>query len=225
MTGLLDPPATRRPDTTTRLLAAAGIAGAVLALLLVGGLHLLDPSVNPVRRTLSQYALGDLKILFDAGVLALAAGSAALLAAGVRSGLVPARSVAAAGFAVWVAALVVLVVFVKVDWSVGPTTGGLVHRWAGIVAFLALPVAVLALARRWWGTPAGRVFAPLAALTAAAALAWLSPFVLGAVLAPVTGTPWWRFVPIGLVQRGLAGTEVLAVLVVAAWVLSRRGRP
>ena len=36
-------------------------------------------------------------------------------------------------------------------------------------------------------------------------------------LRPLTGVPWWQFVPLGLVERGLAVTEVVAVVVMGAW--------
>lgn len=202
---------------SARLLGTLGVAGAVLSVLLIGAQHLADPSIDPVRSTISAYGLGGFTPLFDAGVLALAIGSACVLAGGVRSGLVPVRSAAAAGFATWVAALLLVVAFEKVDWSVGATPSGLVHLYAGLVAFVALPVAVGALARLRWG-PGWPV---LAAAAAVAALLWLSPFVIGVVSAPWTGVPWWRFVPIGLVQRGLALTEVVAVVIVALWVRTR----
>lgn len=45
-----------------------------------------------MRRTISEYALGEYRILFDAGVPALALGSVVVLGALVRAGLVRARS-------------------------------------------------------------------------------------------------------------------------------------
>ena len=51
----------------------------------------------------------------------------------------------------------------------------------------------------------------------AMALAWLAPILLGFVLRPLTGVPWWQFVPLGLFERGLALTEVATVVVMGAW--------
>ncbi|MEQ3550437.1 DUF998 domain-containing protein [Pseudonocardia nematodicida] len=238
---------------TPRLLGTLGVAGAALAVLLIGAQHLVSPDVDPVRSTISAYGLGGFTPLFDGGVLALAAGSACVLAGGIRSGLIAARSVAAAGFATWIVALVLVVAFEKVDWSVGATPSGLVHLYAGLVAFTVLPVAVLALAvpgvRRGataarvsaghaaadagpeavaGAVPArraaGRGWAVAAVLAAVASVLWLSPFVIGVFSAPYTGVPWWRFVPIGLVQRGLALTEVVAVVVIALWVRAENAR-
>jgi hypothetical protein len=49
------------------------------------------------------------------------------------------------------------------------------------------------------------------------ALAWLAPLLLGFVLRPLTGVPWWQFVPLGLVECALAITEVAAVVVLGWW--------
>ena len=77
------------PDPLTRLLAAAGIAGAAIVIVLVGVLHLLPETsgISPIARTISEYALTDVGWVFNLGVLALALGSLAVLAAIVRAGL------------------------------------------------------------------------------------------------------------------------------------------
>jgi hypothetical protein len=207
------------------MLALAGMAGAALAVLLVGGLHLVAPEVNPVRRTISEYALGPYKPVFDAGVLALAAGSAAALLGAVRTGLVAARSSAAVALTLWPVGLCLVVAFEKINWSLGPTPSGYVHRYASIVAFLALPVGLIALGRRWRRTPAGRRFAVFSTGLGVLAVGWFSPFVVGLLARPLTGVPWYRVVPIGFVERGLALTETLAVAVLAAWVYVGAARP
>lgn len=218
-------PAAPSPDRAARVLALAGMAGATLAVLLVGGLHLVAPEVNPVRRTISEYALGPYKLVFDAGVLALAAGSAAALLGAVRTGLVAARSSAAVALTLWPVGLCLVVAFEKINWSLGPTPSGYVHRYASIVAFLALPVGLIALGRRWRRTPAGRRFAVFSTGLGVLAVGWFSPFVAGLLARPLTGVPWYRVVPIGFVERGLALTETLAVAVLAAWVYVGAARP
>ena len=198
-------------------LVAAGVA-AVLAL------HLVAPEIDPVRRTISQYALGPWKPVFDAGVLAVAAGSAAVLAGLIGTGLVRWRSTPSVLLGTWSVLLVVVVAFEKIDWSVGPTPTGYVHRYASLVAFLLLPAAGLGVGRAWrddvrWGR--------LAAVTrwlGVASLAWLAPILLGFALRPLTGVPWWRFVPLGLFERGLALTEVATVIVLGLWA-ARAARP
>ena len=42
------------------------------------------------------------------------------------------------------------------------------------------------------------------------------PLLLGFALRPLTGVPWWRFVPLGLFERGLAA-EVAVVIVLGLW--------
>ena len=199
------------------------VVGGVVAVL---ALHVITlDEINPLRRTLSQYALGPWKPVFDAGVLAVAAGSAAVLAGLVRAGLVPLRGAAVSLLAAWSACLVVVVAFEKIDWSVGPTPAGYVHRYASLLAFVCLPVAALALGRAWrtdarWGR-----FATATCWLGAVALAWLAPILLGFVLRPLTGVPWWQIVPLGLFERGLALTEVATVVVMGAWVARAARHP
>jgi Protein of unknown function (DUF998) len=108
--------------------------------------------VGPVRRTISQYALGPWRVLFDAGVLAVAAGSAAVLAGLVGAGLARWRGTAAGLLAAWSGCLAVVVAFEKIDWTVGLTPTGYMHRYASLLALFCLPAA-LALGRPWRGHP------------------------------------------------------------------------
>jgi hypothetical protein len=208
-----------------RLAAAVGLVGTALAVVLVGLLHVLDADqVDPVRRTISEYALRDHGWVFDTGVLALAVGSVAVLVALVRAGLVRWPSSAAVGMVVWAAGMVAVVAFEKTNWSVGPSVGGVIHRYASLVAFLALPIATLVATR-------GRDGAAWPRLLAIAALTWLAATLSGVVLRPFTGVPWWQFVPLGIMERGLALTEAALVVALATWARSgaaaaaRRGRP
>lgn len=215
------PPAqpAEHPPLLAAALALVGLVGAGLSAVLVGLLHVIvDPAdVDPVRRTISEYALGEYRVLFDAGVLALAAGSAVVLIALVAAGLLRAASPASVLLATWSVALAVVVAFQKIDWSVGPTTGGYVHRYASLLAFICLPIAALLLARRWRRDPTWRRHAVWTGWLGAASLAWLAPILAGFVLRPFTGVPWWRFVPLGLTERGLAVTEVAVVLALGWW--------
>ena len=204
-----------RPAAAVRL-AAVGTAGVAMSVLLVTALHVIvgPARVNPLRRTISEYAFSEYDWLFNAGVLALAAGSAAVLVALVRTGLVPAASTAAALLATWSAALVLVVAFEKIDWSVGPSLGGYIHRYAGLLAFTSLPVAALLVARRWRADPRERRYATPTWWLALASLAWLLP-IIGWFVLRSTGVrvP----VPLGLMERGLALTEVAAVLALGWW--------
>jgi uncharacterized protein DUF998 len=151
-----------------RASVAIGLVGTALAVVLVGSLHVVYAGdVDPVRRTISEYALRDLGWMFDIGVLALAAGSVAVLVALVRAGLV---------------------------------------RWPSFAA-----VGMLMRA----GQPR---------LLAVAALAWLGAILSGVVLRPFSGVPWWQFLPLGIMERGLALTEVAVVVALAFWAGSRSVR-
>ena len=204
--------------------ALSGTALVAVGVLAVLGLHVVAVDVDPLRRTLSQYALGPWKPVFDAGVLAAAAGSAAVLAGLVRAGLVPLRGAAVALLAAWSACLVVVVAFEKIDWSVGPTPTGYVHRYASLVAFFCLPAAALALSRAWRGDARWGALARATWWLGVASLGWLVPILLGFVLRPLTGVPWWQFVPLGIMERGLALTEVAVVVALAIWAGSRSAR-
>ena len=92
--------------------------------------------------------------------------------------------------------MVAVVAFEKTNWSVGPSIGGMIHRYASLVAFLALPVATLVAARGRDGVglaPAG---------SRSTALAWLGAILSGVVLRPFSGVPWWQFLPLGMMERG-----------------------
>jgi hypothetical protein len=41
------------------------------------------------------------------------------------------------------------------------------------------------------------------------------------VLRPFSGVPWWQFLPLGIMERGLALTEVAVVVALAIWAGSR----
>lgn len=207
----------------TRLLAIVGIAGTCLAIVLVGALHLVPQTsgISPIDRTISEYALTEVGWAFNLAVVALALGSVAVVAALVDAGLTRAGSAGTLLGGLWAAALLVIVLFPKHNWAVGPSTNGHIHRVASIVAFLSLPVAVMLLTRR---RGAARRDPPRSALAAfwlaVLSLVWFSPLVGAMLLSPVTGVPWYRAVPIGLIERGLVLSEVLAVLALGIWSMS-----
>lgn len=213
--------ATRDPitgTTTARRWAAAGAAGTVLCLLAVLAMHLVAPwsRRDPVRRTISEYAVGAGGWAFDAAVLVLVASSVAITVALVRARVVPGRSAAVALLAVWCAGLALVVVFEKTNWSIGPSLSGTIHRYASLAAFLALPAAGLRVAR--WPVPGRRWLRGLSWT----AYACFVPIVVAIASRPFTGVPWFRAVPLGLLERGVALAEVAVVLLLA--LAASRGR-
>jgi hypothetical protein len=200
-----------------RLSAGLGFAAIGLCAVLFLLLHPLAVEVNPVRRTISEYALGEFGWMFDLGVIALAVGSLLVLFALVGAGLLGWYSSGAMALGLWSVTLLVVVAFEKTNWSVGPSVSGYIHRYASLAAFVALPVAALALARRWRRDPQFGGWAAGVRVLGWVSLGWLSTIFLGVFLRPLTGVPWWQFVPLGLVERGLALTEVVAVIVMGGW--------
>ncbi|HEY0450879.1 DUF998 domain-containing protein [Actinophytocola sp.] len=204
-----------------RTAALASVCSLVAGVVLMLALHVLPPTneISPVRRTLSQYALGPNKWIFDLSVLLIALGSALAFVVLVRERYVRPLSGPTVLGALWTLSLLVVVWFTKTDWTVGPSTGGTIHRYASVVGFVALPIAVLVIARavfpdsaRW--RLAARGFG-------VASLGLFGLIVVGVVRMAAGGGPWWLFVPLGLVERGIALTAVAAIAVVVLGVAVR----
>ena len=203
-------------------LANAGLGLLTLGSLLVLLLHVLPPSsqINPMARTISEYALGANGWMFDVGVLALAAGSMLVLAGLVRAGVVRALSGSSVFVTLWSAALAVLVFFEKYDFANGEHTGasGMIHRLASLVAFLSLPTAALlasrGAARR---NPSWRRPAALTRWAALASWATLSLLIYAVAQSFVTDVSWWRVFPLGGMERLIALAEIVAVFAMGSW--------
>lgn len=192
--------------------AIASVVTLLLGAVLMLALHVVPPTneISVVRRTLSEYALGPNKWLFDVAVLLVAFGSALGFAAMVRHRQVRPYSGTVVLGALWTISLLVIVAFTKTDWTVGPSVGGMIHRYASVVGFVSLPLAVLLVAHkvfpdrstwRW----AARGFAVMS-------LAWFGVILVGVVRMGMGYGPWWRFVPLGLVERAVALSAVAAIL-------------
>ncbi|MFD0200954.1 MULTISPECIES: DUF998 domain-containing protein [Saccharothrix] len=219
-----EPTPTRTP---TRFVALAGAAAVVLTVALVGGLDLyrLGESTRHLRRTISEYALGPYRWVFDTGVLLLVAGSVAILAVLVRHGVAKWNSVGAVAFGAWSVGLTLVVIFPKNNWAIGPSMSGSIHRFGSLLAFIALPIAATLLARPWrrdpvWGAHARWTFR-FGLLSALA----FTPILYAIGVNAVVGTSWWRVIPLGYVERVLVLTEVVAVLVAGAWAIAVAHRP
>lgn len=208
-----------------RSLALAGIAAVLVAIGMIGALHVTGPSaeLDPMRRTISQYALLESATMFNVAVVVLAAGSAATLLALIRTGLVAARSGAALALLLWSVGLAAVVYFPKHNWSVGPSVEGYIHRYASVVAFLSLPVAALLIGRRWGRSTRWRRQGMIASASGVAALLCFAPIAVAFVLHPFTGVPWWRAIPLGGVERLLALVEVATVVYLAYWSIRAAG--
>lgn len=206
---------------SSKVLAGLGSLGVLASLSLFGWLHVLAPSAEMdwMRRTISQYALMPEGWAFDSATLLLAAGSALILAALLRAGVLTTGAVVA--LALWVAGLVGVVWFEKHNWQSGPSISGDVHRVASVVAFLSLPVgALLAAGPRLRAGGAAR----WVAVGGVVSLVCFLPILWAVGSEPWTGVRWWRAIPLGGVERLLGLAEVVTVLLMAWWAAAADGR-
>ncbi|HUQ55869.1 DUF998 domain-containing protein [Lentzea sp.] len=201
-----------------RLAAAGGSLAVVATVAMVG---LLDLTVGSLRRTISEYALGDHRPVFDTAVLLLAFGSLAILAALVHRGLARWRSTGSVALVLWSVGLVLVVAFPKTNWAMGTNemSGG-IHRFGSMLAFVSLPIAVIALARPWmrhhvWGRHAR--WTMLSGLLSVVAF---MPILYAIAMGMVSDVRWWRVFPLGYIERILLIAEVGAVLVVGLWAVA-----
>ncbi|WP_027927398.1 DUF998 domain-containing protein [Amycolatopsis benzoatilytica] len=208
---------TVRADRRPALLSLAGIGALALGAVLMLLLQVVLPTneISATWRTISEYGLSDHKWMFDLAVVLVAAGSAIAFAVLRLQGRLP-RAAAVLG-ALWTAGLLVIVAFPKTDWanaaaSSGP--GGALHRAASVVAFVCLPVAVLVAARAAFPDQPRRRW--LVRALAIAALAWFAVIIGAIAVAALTGQHWWLLIPLGLVERGMALTELLALAALSA---------
>ncbi|MBM7415750.1 MULTISPECIES: DUF998 domain-containing protein [Nocardiaceae] len=203
-------------------LASLGLLSILLGAATVVVLDVVTALGSPshLRRTISEYGLGAQQWVFTAGVLLLAVGSGAVLVAAVRQSLLRASSVAAVAMTLWTVGLIAVVAVPKQDWSNDATLGlgGAVHRAGAAVAFVSIPVAVIALAAPWirsseWARHARRTFV-LGVLSVVA----IAPIGYALFVGMTTSTPWYRVVTLGHVERILVVVEVIALISLAWWV-------
>lgn len=200
-------------------IGVAGAVGAIAAVLALdatlGGQRVRGRELR--RATISEYVYTSGSWAFVVAVLTLAATSAALLVGLIRAGRVRWRSAGSVLMTLWVVGLVAVVAFPKHNWVTGPSASGTVHRVATLVAFVALPVAVLLIARGRSGT------ARAARWLAVIGMGWLT-VLFGAIAVGVfTDQSWWRLIPLGLVERGIAGFEVAALVALGLWLTRGSG--
>ncbi|MEU1685637.1 DUF998 domain-containing protein [Micromonospora sp. NPDC005707] len=186
------------------LLALGGIAlAAVLAVL--GHLEVND-NLSPWSLTVSDFAVSDRGGVIDTAMAVLAAATLVLLPALLRAG---AGRLAGALLVAWSAGLMAAAVVPTNEPGLPMDVAAYVHRYASVVAFLALPVGGWLLARRLGGRAAG----------------WVRGLVLTSLV--LAATMIWSAYPgdrllIGLVERLLILAEVALLAVVAATLAGRR---
>ncbi|KDE98872.1 hypothetical protein Y900_007900 [Mycolicibacterium aromaticivorans JS19b1 = JCM 16368] len=201
-----------------RALGWMGVFGSAFAIVAVlaldatlGGQHIRGGRLRAA--TISEYVYTSGGAAFVAAVLILAVASAALLHGLIRAGRVRLRSAGSVLMMLWVVGLLGVVAFPKHNWVTGPSASGTVHRLATLLAFVALPLAVLLIAR-------GRdVTVRAARWFTAVGIGWLAVLFGAIAVGVATGRPWWKLIPLGVVERGIAGFEVAALIALGLWLV------
>ncbi|MEV1016366.1 DUF998 domain-containing protein [Micromonospora sp. NPDC049801] len=185
---------------STGLLALGGIAVAAL-LTVIGHLEVND-DLNPWALTISDFAVSDRGGVIDVAMVVLALATVAVMYGLRRTGPPPGRA-AELLLVAWVAGLLLAAVVPTNEPGTAMTASAYVHRYASVVAFLALPVGGWLLARRPDLTPTARTLRALVVLSLAlsAAMVW-------------SAYPGDRLL-IGLAERLLILTEVAVLATVA----------
>lgn len=132
------------------LLAPLAVASIVLSLFPIVYLHVASVGqLSPISHTISDYIfVRNGTGLLAVTALSLAAGSVVLLIALFRAGL-PRRGLVAVLLALWSAGLAIATFF-PTDPTGTPTSfSGAVHRYAGAVMFVSLPLAGWLISRRF----------------------------------------------------------------------------
>ncbi|MGW5559088.1 DUF998 domain-containing protein [Micromonospora sp. NPDC003944] len=198
---------------STGLLALGGIALAAL-LTVIGHLEVND-DLNPWALTISDFAVSDRGGVIDVAMVVLALSSVALLYGLRHVGPPRPRSGRTAELLLgaWVGGLLLAAVVPTNEPGTAMTTAAYLHRYASVVAFLALPVAGWLLARRPDLTPAARTLRALVllSLALAAAMIW-------------SAYPGDRML-IGLAERLLILAEVAVLATIATTLTRPRPRP
>jgi hypothetical protein len=200
---------------STLSIGALAVGAALIALL---GVLPSSDDVSVLRQTISQYGLTSNSWLFNLAVLLVAAGSAAIIAVLRAQRRLPTSSMVLGSL--WTVGLLVIVAFPKTNWAIqgAGTVGGTLHRIASVVAFVALPIAVLCAAGAAFPDAPGR--RTLARVLGWASLGWFVAILAAVPVGMAVGGNWWELIPLGLMERGLAFTEVLALVALAAPVAS-----
>ncbi|MCM0678015.1 DUF998 domain-containing protein [Micromonospora phytophila] len=206
-----------RGTRNSGLLALGGIALAAL-LAVIGHLEVND-DLSPWSLTVSDFAVSDRGGVIDTAMLVLAAATAVLIPALRSTGRSPAAPPAARRkenrgrwaellLAAWTGGLLLAAIVPTNEPGLPMDTAAYVHRYASVVAFLALPVGGWLLATRLPG--AGRRVRGLAvaSLVLAAVMVW-------------SAYPGDRLL-LGLAERLLILTEV-GLLATVALCLVRSG--
>ncbi|MEU4254021.1 DUF998 domain-containing protein [Amycolatopsis sp. NPDC026612] len=210
-------PAPVRPRLRARLLVPGALAAFAGAVVLLAVLHVdrrLAP-LDPVSTMLSDYALSPGRGLWDGALLLTSTGSALLLVALYRRGLLanPALVVAKA---LWCVSLLAVAIFAKDPQGGAITATGKIHLYASAVTCLSLPIVGWALGRRHRDDPRWRRFATWSRRLALAAIPFYLPFIVPFAVNVILGGHL-PTVATGLVERLMMLLEIALLAVLGHW--------
>jgi hypothetical protein len=191
----------------SRRAAFAGMAllgAALTALLALIGQYGPDPSFSQISLTVSDYAVADRGGVTDSAMVAFGCSALALMLALQRP-----RRLISALLGLFAAAMIVAAL-APTDPGSHLTLTGLIHRYASVTAFAALPTAGLLLAGRF-----GQLAGAIRGLVAASSVFMLA--MLGS--ATLADRAW-----IGVAERLLLGTGVILLGVLAFGALRSAAR-
>jgi hypothetical protein len=194
---------------TWPVVGCVGVTVAALVALHLDGVGTVDPIVQ----TISDYvALPGGYSLLGVAALALAA-AVGLLGAGLRGWGLAAPGAPAALMAAASGGLVAAAVFPTNDpgTAAGPVAN--LHRVAGAVVLVTLPLAAWMIARRAVQSPAWRAAAPALTGLSIATAALSALFLLSNVPIVISGSP--IFAVLGVVQRVLYAVMLVLLLMIA----------
>lgn len=208
-------------NTPAIRLARLSLAGSLVFVACIVTLHFTQPSLSPIERAMSEYALHPTGWLFTLAVIALGLGALGLAAA-LRLSLPTAGSFLNLVLIALFGLAMIVTGFFPTD-PVDPaatdlvlTTSGMVHASAGLVAYLCLSIAAPRLSKAL-----GALYPPLAQIERLLAIAASIGFGLLMVtlflpVAPLLG----QASIVGLGER-IMGVPFLGWQIVAALMLIR----
>ncbi|GAB3144695.1 DUF998 domain-containing protein [Amycolatopsis stemonae] len=212
---LLSSPA--RPRLRARLLVPGALTTLATAMVLLVVLHLdrrLAP-LDPVSSMLSDYALSPGRWMWDVALVLTSTGSALLLVALYRRGLLANPALVGAKV-LWCVSLLAVALFAKDPQGGAITATGKIHLYASAVTSLSLPVVGWALGRRHRDDPRWRRFATWSRRLALAAIPFYLPFIVPFAVNVVLGGHL-PTIATGLVERLMMVLEIALLVVLGRW--------
>lgn len=201
-----------------KILLPFGFAVVVVAATMVIWLHVRPDwgGVNPITGMLSDYGIGSMGWVFDAAMILMGVGSAALLVVLRRHGLFR-HGPDLALMLGWCVCVVGVGVCTK-DPTIGTQTmRGTLHLTFTAAACASLPFAALLVGWRGRHDPRYRRFARTARALAVASVPCFVPFLVSFVVLRLSGGDQVMIVPTGLVERLMAIVDVVILVVFALW--------